>query len=83
MIADFENGGLRFPDFRSKLKSVKIAWIQRLFDDSVQTWKQCLDVELKKNTMLYINTAPESKDLPPHLSEFYVQIFSIWHDILH
>lgn len=80
MIADIENGGLRFPDIGEKIKAIKLAWIQRLFDSSVQPWKACLEHQLKKDVHILIHAAPKTKDLPNSMNSFYIQVFSFWHD---
>ena len=38
VIGKWEDGGLKMPDFESKVKSIKMVWIQQLFDGSEQEW---------------------------------------------
>ena len=82
MIADYEFGGLRYPDVKCKIAAIKLCWIQRLFDDSPHAWKECLKYSLKVPDLVYvlIHSAPKCNALPVHLSNFYKQIFSYWHD---
>ena len=36
VIGKLKDGGLKMSDFESKVKSLKMAWIQKLFDGSEQ-----------------------------------------------
>ena len=80
LIADRDCGGLRFPDIKNKIKALKLVWIQRLFDHSVHAWKECFQKSIKKNIFILIQSAPDPKDLPFTISNFYGQLFSYWHD---
>ena len=84
MIAELEQGGLRFPDVKYKITALKLSWIQRIFNQSIHAWKECLSYYLRHKDLVYIivHSAPKSKDLPSKLSNFYKQIFSSWHDLL-
>ena len=80
VIADFENGGLKLPDFRSKIKALKLAWIQRFFDGSKQVWKDFLTLACDNKVNLIIYAATKKKDLPINIGSFYAQVFDYWHE---
>ena len=42
VINDYENGGLKMIDLESMVKSLRLAWLKRLFNDSNATWKTYL-----------------------------------------
>ena len=39
VINDYEKGGLKMIDLESMVKSLRLAWLKRLFNDSNATWK--------------------------------------------
>ena len=42
VINDYEKGGLKMIDLESMVKSLTLAWLKRLFNDSNATWKTYL-----------------------------------------
>ena len=42
LINDYEKGGLKMIDLESMVKSLRLAWLKRLFNDSNATWKTYL-----------------------------------------
>ena len=42
VINDYEKGGLKMIDLESMVKSLRLAWLKRLFNDSNATWKTYL-----------------------------------------
>ena len=39
VINDYEKGGLKMIDLESMVKSLRLAWLKRVFNDSNATWK--------------------------------------------
>ena len=48
IIANYENGGLKFPDFYTILESQKIMWIKRFYCSTLHPWKTIFEYELNK-----------------------------------
>ena len=42
VINDYEKGGLKMIDLESMVKSLRLAWLKRLFNDSNATWRMYL-----------------------------------------
>ena len=40
VINDYETGGLKMIDLESIVKSLRLAWLKRVFNDSNATWKK-------------------------------------------
>jgi len=80
-IGKIEYGGLKLPDFESKLKAIKLAWVQRIFGDADHAWKQYLRISAKENINLMPFFQRKLKDLPKGINKFYRQIFSFWSEI--
>ena len=78
MIADLEEGGLRCPDFKTKIAAIKFSWVQRFFDDSVHVWKHCMNIYCKGKANMLLYAAPSCDQLPKDITLFYKQIFKIW-----
>jgi len=47
VINDYENGGLKVLDFETLVKSLRLAWLKRLFNKDDASWKCYLRYLLK------------------------------------
>ena len=47
-INDYENGGLKMIDLESMIKSLRLAWIKRIFGKNDGAWKSYLRVSLQR-----------------------------------
>ena len=78
IIQTIRDGGLKFPDFESKVKALKLSWVQRFMTQSDGNWKlipkfyyKCTDTCVffcsKRNAIDYNN-----------IPEFYKSCFNLW-----
>ena len=81
VIGKLEEGGLKMPDFKAKVMSLKMAWIQRLYENSEQAWKNYL----KFISGVPISLLPFFKSSVSLLSDtcspFYRQLFTFWKNL--
>ena len=47
-INEYENGGLKMIDLESMTKSLRLAWLKRIFGENDGAWKSYLRVSLKR-----------------------------------
>ena len=48
-INEYENGGLKMIDLESMIKSLRLAWLKRIFGENDGAWKSYLQVSLKRH----------------------------------
>ena len=48
-INEYENGGLKMIDLESMIKSLRLAWLKRIFGENDDAWKSYLHVSLKRH----------------------------------
>jgi hypothetical protein len=82
IIGNITEGGLKLQDIESKLKSIKIKWLQAICDtDTKCAWKTYINTyfqEEAKQTLLY-NTV--LNDYPAFKDQFYKEIFQLWAEL--
>jgi len=54
MINKYENGGLKMLDLESMVKSLRLAWLKRIFGENDGAWKSYLRVSLKPYGGLFL-----------------------------
>ena len=79
-INDYENGGLKMVDLECMIKSLRLAWLTRIFSSNRGTWKSYLRHLLAKYRGLFLfNCNFDVKDLSIH-SQFYTELLQWWSD---
>ena len=53
-INEYENGGLKMIDLESMIKSLRLAWLKRIFGENDGAWKSYLRVSLKRYGGLFL-----------------------------
>jgi len=75
-----KEGGLKKTDFNCMIKSLRLAWIKRIFDKNNGTWKSCLQHLLDPiGGFIFLNCNNDIKDYNIS-SQFYCEILSRWSD---
>ena len=78
VINDYEKGGLKMIDLESMVKSLRLAWLKRLFNDSNATWKTYLFHLLKPvGGRFFLNCNYEVSDYTIS-SQFYQELLLWW-----
>ena len=49
MIAEYEHGGLKYPNIDALLNAQKIMWVKRYFCSPYHPWKLIFECHLEKN----------------------------------
>jgi len=73
-INEYENGGLKTIDLKSIVKSLRLAWLKRIFEGNDGAWKSYLRVSLKRYgglSLFYCNYDVKDHHVP---SVFYSEI---------
>ena len=81
LVSDYQDGGLRSVDVRSKIIALRISWIRRLYTGSDHPWKT---IPLHLINIAYPHGAffPHVVSKPPqHLPGFYRNILKQWSDL--
>ena len=79
-INDYENGGLKMVDLECMIKSLRLAWLKRIFSSNRGTWKSYLRHLLANYGGLFLfNCNFDVKDLSIH-SQFYTELLQWWSD---
>ena len=66
------------PDVETKVKSVKLLWIQRMLDCSDYPWKACLQETSRDDTNMLVLFQRKMKHLPISISIFHKQGLEYW-----
>ena len=81
-IADYEDGGLKDVDVKSKFESLNLSWVKRLFDENFHPWKniptKLLDAQFQ-HSIFYPNIQIQ---LDPIFPSFYIEIAKNWSNLL-
>jgi hypothetical protein len=78
MISSVSEGGLNLHDIECKLKSIKLSWIKKIYDDDFKApWKDNLDHHFKGNIKDIIRSNMKNTDLP----NFYNDMWLMWSEI--
>ena len=82
IIGEKKNGGLKMCDFNIMEKALKIAWVNRIQDDSQASWKIIPNQLLHKHGGLAFltkcNFTPSTLDLDDKLPAFYKKVLDYW-----
>ena len=80
IIGDYCSGGLRDVDIRSKIKSLQLSWIKRLFDNNFHPWK-IIPSKLFSNFFFYPNRNIDSFFSNGITPKFYRNIVLFWKEV--
>ena len=80
-INDYEKSGLKMIDLETMVKSLRLAWIKRIFGENDGTWKNYLHHVLKSfgGPLLLFHCNYNIKDLKIS-SQFYTELLQWWAD---
>ena len=81
-ITDYVDGGLKDIDIKSKIESLHLSWLKRLYDKNPHPWKKIPLTLLKEqfsHEIFYPNTQIKLMDKFPN---FYHQIAKCWSNIV-
>jgi len=77
-INNYEGGGIKMVDIESMIKSLRLAWLKRIFGDNSGAWKNYLEYLLKETGGLVLfNCNYNVKDLTI-CSQFYTELLKWW-----
>ena len=77
-INEYENGGLKMIDLESMVKSLRLAWLKRIFGENDGAWKSYLRASLKRYGglfLFYCNYDIKDHHVP---SLFYSELLQWW-----
>ena len=78
VINEYESGGLKMIDIDCMIKSLRLAWLQRLFNDSTATWKRYfLHLLEPVGGLFFLNCNYDIKDYN-FPSQFYNELLLWW-----
>ena len=82
MIADFDYGGLKYPNIRAIFKTQRIMWIKRYFCSPYHPWKLIFEWQIEKvgGNTIFENTHLDNKRIAKQqgLMEFYADLIIAW-----
>ena len=87
LIADYEEGGYKDVDIKSKILSLKVSWISKLLDTNFHQWKIILKQifsEVGGTKIIFHFKFKLSKQCPlqgKNLSRFYNKLVRTWSDV--
>ena len=85
MINNIDNGGMKLQDLESKIKSLKLKWIGKIFDPEYSAlWKTYIQSKMPNmdiNMCCYYNMA--DSDFPTFKDSFYKEMFKTWAELHH
>ena len=84
LISDYPSGGLKDIDVPSKIKSLHLNWLNRLYDNNFHPWKQIPLYYLKKVTKNFNLFHPNlliPKSTLSNIPMFYRNIIDFWQDV--
>ena len=77
-ISDYKGRGIKVVDTESMIKSLRLAWLNRIFGDNSGAWKNYLEYLLKETGGLVLfNCNYNVKDLTIS-SQFYMELLKLW-----
>ena len=87
MVADYAQGGLKFPNIEAQVKAQKIMWVKRFLCSPDHPWKLIFEWQIEKvgglNFLRYTNLNIEFIETikkQEGLSNFYADLFTAWAD---
>ena len=81
LISNYEDGGLKYIDIKSKLKSLHLSWIKRLYNQNVHPWENIPLKLIEQNfgqNILYSNVMIK---LPKMFLKFYKHVVDSWSEL--
>ena len=76
-INEYDNGGLKMIDLESMIKSLRLAWMKRIFGTSEGAWKSYLSFSLERFGCFFFYCNYDVKDL--YIScQFYSGLLQWW-----
>ena len=78
MINNFENGGLNVLDFETMVKSLRLAWLRRLYIDEDAGWKRYLRFLIKPfggDLLFHCDYEPREYNIT---NKFYAELILFW-----
>ena len=77
-INEYENGGLKMIDFETMVKSLRLAWLKRIFGENDGAWKSYIQQILKQSGgFCLFRCNYDVKDIPIR-SQFYTELLQWW-----
>ena len=77
-INEYENGGLKMIDFETMVKSLRLAWLKRIFCENDGAWKSYIRQILKQSGGFFLFRCNyDVKDIPIR-SQFYTELLQWW-----
>lgn len=78
VINEYEEGGLKMIDLETMVKSLRLAWLKRIFNGNDGTWKRYLKHQLKPIGGLFFKN--HNYDVNDHTisSQFYRELLLWW-----
>ena len=77
-INEYENGGLKMIDFETMVKSLRLAWLKRIFRENDGAWKSYIRQILKQSGGFFLFRCNyDVKDIPIR-SQFYTELLQWW-----
>jgi len=77
-INEYENSGLKMIDFETMVKSLRLAWLKRIFGENDGAWKSCIRQILKQSGGCFLFRCNyDVKDIPIR-SQFYTELLQWW-----
>ena len=84
LISDREKGGIKLPDFETRITSQQIMWVKRLLAKSSKLWKIIPTYYLAEvGGVSCIGSNFDHKVIPKHLPSFYVSALNAWSKFVH
>ena len=81
LISDYEEGGLKDIDVKSKIKSLNLSWIKRLYGEGFHPWKN-IPLKLIEQSFCQNIFYPNMEITPPlSFPKFYKQILLSWSEL--
>ena len=87
MVADYAQGGLKFPNIEAQIKAQKIMWIKRFLVSPDHPWKLIFEWQIEKlgglRFLRYTNLNIQFIEIikkQEGLTEFYADLFTAWAD---
>jgi hypothetical protein len=82
MINNIDEGGLNLHDLETKLKSIKLGWIKKLYVEEVRApWKANLEQHFNVPIQHLIKSNMKSTDYPIFRDNFYNDMWHTWSEI--
>ena len=78
VISNYEEGGIKMVDVDSMIKSLRLAWLKRIFSSNAGAWKNYLEYILKESgDLLLFSCDYDVKDFSIN-SQFYMELLHWW-----